>query len=69
MNGCYNRGKVIESLKNFAKQHEREFLEGAMGGEIAGTGSPRLRNCIQLAACTKYQLLPVNLKLLADLSH
>ena len=67
---CNNAGIIVESFKNFAEQHEREYLEQMRGGAEAGVspGSPpSLRTCIQLAACSKDQLLPMTPDLPADL--
>ena len=69
---CNNAGIIVDSFKNFAEQHEREYVEQVRaGGPQAGAAElpppPSLRNCIQLAACSKYQLLPMNPDLPADL--
>merc|ERR1719192_897115 len=67
---CNNAGIIVESFKNFAEQHEREYVEHMRGGAEAGVspGSPpSLRTCIQLAACSKDQLLPMTPDLPADL--
>ena len=64
----------MESFKNFAEQHEREYLDllrqGAATGGLTGAdvpSPPSLRSCIQLAACAKDQLLPMAPELPADL--
>ena len=87
---CNNAGIIVESFKNFAEQHEREYVEqmsraGAglhpVDGETELAPPPSLRsniflrnikyfylcsrNCIQLAACSKDQLLPMNPELAA----
>ena len=70
---CNNAGIIVESFKNFADQHEREHQEQVRAGAGAGLGEgelpapPSLRNCIQLAACSRDQLLPMNPELPADL--
>ena len=69
---CNNAGIIVDSFKNFAEQHEREYVEQVRaGGPQAGAAElpppPSLRNCIQLAACSKDQLLPMNPDLPADL--
>jgi len=70
---CNNAGIIVDSFKNFAEQHEREYVEQVRAGGQAQTGAaelpppPSLRNCIQLAACSKDQLLPMNPDLPADL--
>lgn len=70
---CNNAGIIVESFKNFADQHEREHQEQVRAGAGSGLGEgelpapPSLRNCIQLAACSRDQLLPMNPELPADL--
>jgi regulator-associated protein of mTOR len=70
---CNNAGIIVDSFKNFAEQHEREYSEQVRAGGQAQAGGaeipppPSLRNCIQLAACSKDQLLPMNPDLPADL--
>ena len=72
---CNNAGIIVESFKNFAEQHEREYVEQMRGGGAEGGGAPgvtpgsppSLRTCIQLAACSKDQLLPMTPDLPADL--
>ena len=68
---CNNAGIIVESFKNFAEQHEREYVEqmrsGAEAGGVTPGSPPSLRTCIQLAACSKDQLLPMTPDLPADL--
>jgi len=69
---CNNAGIIVESFKNFAEQHEKEYMDqvragGPQGGAAELPPPPSLRNCIQLAACSKDQLLPMNPDLPADL--
>ena len=70
--GCNNAGIIMESFKNFAEQHEKEYMDqvragGPQGGAAYLPPLSFLRNCIQLAACSKDQLLPMNPDLPADL--
>ena len=74
---CNNAGIVVESFKNFAEQHEKEYVEnmtkqaGLCAAGLKGEGDqemaapPSLRNCIQLAACARDELLPMNPELAA----
>jgi len=73
---CSNAGLIVESFKTFADQHEREYREqlrnaqaqpGGAGATDLPLAPPSLRNCIQLAACSATQLLPMNPDLPADL--
>eukprot|EP00092_Neocalanus_flemingeri_P035149 GFUD01038251.1.p1 GENE.GFUD01038251.1~~GFUD01038251.1.p1 ORF type:complete len:1354 (-),score=488.66 GFUD01038251.1:404-4465(-) len=69
---CNNAGIIVDSFRNFAEQHEREYVEQIRAGGPQAGGTelpppPSLRNCIQLAACSKDQLLPMNPDLPADL--
>ena len=67
---CNNAGIIVESFKNFAEQHEREYVEQMRGGgkgEGGPPSPPSLRSCIQLAACSRDQLLPMTPDLPADL--
>ena len=69
---CNNAGIIVDSFKNFAEQHEREYVEQVRAGGAQAGGAelpppPSQRNCIQLAACSKDQLLPMNPDLPADL--
>lgn len=61
---CSNAGIIVDSFKGFAEQHEREFeLSGTRGSGTA----PCFKNCIQLAACSASQILPMNPDLPADI--
>ena len=64
---CNNAGIIVESFKNFAEQHEREYVEQVRGGDCGPSSPPSLRSCIQLAACSRDQLLPMTPDLPADL--
>ncbi|XP_026286315.1 regulatory-associated protein of mTOR isoform X3 [Frankliniella occidentalis] len=61
---CSNAGIIVDSFKGFAEQHEREY-------EVSGTrgsgSAPCFKNCIQLAACSASQILPMNPDLPADI--
>nr|XP_023022051.1 regulatory-associated protein of mTOR-like [Leptinotarsa decemlineata] len=64
---CSNAGTIIESFKQFANQHEQENEQS-----VSQTGrNPQplvsFKNCIQLAACSANQGLPMNPDLPADL--
>lgn len=63
---CSNAGIIVESFKQFARQHETEYEHS---GQNRGPMSspPCFRNCIQLAACGANQVLPMNPDLPADL--
>ncbi|CAE1248564.1 RAPTOR [Acanthosepion pharaonis] len=79
---CSNAGVIVESFKQFSAQREVE-REAMMNtnGTSAGTGGSStptsgrgtastplsMSNCIQLAACSKDELLPMNPELPADL--
>ena len=77
---CNNAGMIVENFKTFAEQHEQEFMERRNNplmmenekftlqqsdGDKEMSAPPSLRNCIQLAACGKDQLLPMNPELAA----
>ncbi|XP_040567507.1 regulatory-associated protein of mTOR [Lepeophtheirus salmonis] len=68
---CSNAGIIVIAFEQFARQHEKEYMEqvnsqGINSSSIpAPPGSPR--NCIQLAACSANELLPMNPELPADL--
>ncbi|GJQ81856.1 hypothetical protein Trydic_g9883 [Trypoxylus dichotomus] len=57
---CSNAGIIVESFKQFATQHETEKRN-------TPPSSPLFTNCIQLAACSADQVLPMNPDLPADL--
>lgn len=61
---CSNAGIIVDSFKGFAEQHEKEYeLSGTRGSGSA----PCFKNCIQLAACSASQILPMNPDLPADI--
>lgn len=80
---CSNAGIIVESFKQFALQHESEYEQtqsvtpstnrnssplAATAASVALTASPpTFKNCIQLAACSANQVLPMNPNLPADL--
>ncbi|XP_054724239.1 regulatory-associated protein of mTOR-like isoform X2 [Uloborus diversus] len=66
---CSCAGLVLDSFRQFATQHEREYELLANSGKGAPEGSspPCYRQCIQLAACSATQILPMNPDLPADL--
>ncbi|XP_071961463.1 regulatory-associated protein of mTOR-like isoform X2 [Antedon mediterranea] len=68
---CSNAGLILESFENFSAQkvHERE-LAGINTHTLPKNQLPLpqpVKNCIQLAACSSNQLLPMNPELPADL--
>ncbi|XP_063240592.1 LOW QUALITY PROTEIN: regulatory-associated protein of mTOR [Bacillus rossius redtenbacheri] len=67
---CSNAGIIVDSFKQFAEQHEREYEQMAAQnkGQAVTSSSPppSFRNCIQLAACAANQILPMNPGLPAD---
>ncbi|XP_067006454.1 regulatory-associated protein of mTOR isoform X2 [Anabrus simplex] len=63
---CSNAGIIVESFKQFADQHEKEFEQMAAQNRSPVT-PPSFKNCIQLAACTANQILPMNPDLPADI--
>ncbi|XP_033214111.1 regulatory-associated protein of mTOR isoform X2 [Belonocnema kinseyi] len=70
---CSNAGIIVESFKQFADQHEKEFeMEKQAVQHNRGTSTPNVtapvyKNCIQLAACAANQILPMNPDLPADI--
>ena len=66
---CSNAGIIVSSFEQFAEQHEREYHEQVAAHGSSADLSPPIsnRNCIQLAACSATQLLPMNPELPADL--
>lgn len=66
---CSCAGLIVESFKNFANQHEREFelLVNNSKTPYDGPPMPSYSSCIQLAACGATQILPMNPDLPADL--
>lgn len=72
---CSCAGLIVDSFKQFAVQHEREYemnLKAAISGNnssasFSSQSPPQYRNCIQLASCAADQLLPMNPDLPADL--
>ena len=66
---CSCAGLIVESFKQFAVQHEREYEMNIQSGTNSTSFSspPQYKNCIQLAACASDQLLPMNPDLPADL--
>ncbi|XP_044734524.1 regulatory-associated protein of mTOR [Chrysoperla carnea] len=67
---CSNAGIIVDSFKQFAEQHEKEY-EVSSSGRGASPGSthtgPSFKNCIQLAACSANQTLPMSPAVPADL--
>ncbi|KAL1130820.1 hypothetical protein AAG570_012061 [Ranatra chinensis] len=61
---CSNAGIIVDLFKQFADQHEREY---EMSSQTRLTSAPSYKNCIQLAACSSDQILPMNPDLPADI--
>ncbi|KAJ8916102.1 hypothetical protein NQ315_004468 [Exocentrus adspersus] len=65
---CSNAGIIVDSFKQFAEQHEIEFEQNVSQPKLGVPHSPpSYKNCIQLAACSANQVLPMNPDLPADL--
>ncbi|XP_035218462.1 regulatory-associated protein of mTOR-like isoform X2 [Stegodyphus dumicola] len=66
---CSCAGLIVDSFEVFAKQHEREFelLINNSKTPYDGPPLPSYSSCIQLAACSATQILPMNPDLPADL--
>lgn len=72
---CSNAGIIVNSFDTFADQHEREMdqLQKPSGETNNAIQNPdnqvpvSYKNCIQLAACSENQILPMNPNLPADL--
>ncbi|XP_075231155.1 regulatory associated protein of MTOR complex 1 [Lycorma delicatula] len=68
---CSNAGVIVDLFRSFAEQHEREY-EQQMATATNNRGPPvtpppSFRHCIQLAACSADQVLPMNPDLPADI--
>ncbi|CAH1990620.1 unnamed protein product [Acanthoscelides obtectus] len=66
---CSNAGIIVDSFIQFAIQHEKEY-EQQVEQQPKMTNSPpppNYKNCIQLAACSAKEVLPMNPNLPADL--
>uniref|UniRef100_A0AB74UMX4 Regulatory associated protein of mTOR n=1 Tax=Euwallacea interjectus TaxID=321055 RepID=A0AB74UMX4_9CUCU len=69
---CPNAGIIVKSFKTFAAQHEAEYQQTIGANTSARSspsvnGPPSFKECIQLAACSADQCLPMNPDLPADL--
>nr|XP_006824701.1 PREDICTED: regulatory-associated protein of mTOR [Saccoglossus kowalevskii] len=69
---CSHAGIILESFKQFCIQREQEYELAQINRNHSGIHNnmpmpPPLKNCIQLAACSSTQLLPMNPELPADL--
>ncbi|XP_022916408.1 regulatory-associated protein of mTOR isoform X2 [Onthophagus taurus] len=64
---CSNAGIIVESFKQFASQHETETEAAISKQKPVSVMAPSFKNCIQLAACSANQVLPMNPSLPADL--
>ncbi|KAK2180495.1 hypothetical protein NP493_440g01008 [Ridgeia piscesae] len=65
---CSNAGIIIQSFKQFSVQREQEMAltMSSNKSDMSASGSST-KNCIQLAACSTNELLPMNPELPADL--
>lgn len=63
---CSNAGVIVELFKQFADQHEKDYEQMSQQNRLS-TPAPNFRNCIQLAACSAQQILPMNPDLPADI--
>nr|XP_018672805.1 regulatory-associated protein of mTOR-like isoform X1 [Ciona intestinalis] len=61
---CSSAGLIVNSFKSFAEQREQEQRVNVLHSP---TNTCNPKNCIQLAACSSNQLLPMNPELPADL--
>nr|CAI5862174.1 unnamed protein product [Callosobruchus analis] len=66
---CSNAGIIVDSFIQFAIQHEKEYEQQMeQQPKMANNHSPpSYKNCIQLAACSAKEVLPMNPTLPADL--
>ncbi|PNF16965.1 Regulatory-associated protein of mTOR [Cryptotermes secundus] len=64
---CSNAGIIVDSFKQFADQHEKEYEQVAAQNRGSLNSPPTFKNCIQLAACAANQILPMNPDLPADI--
>uniref|UniRef100_A0A8D8TJF2 Regulatory-associated protein of mTOR n=1 Tax=Cacopsylla melanoneura TaxID=428564 RepID=A0A8D8TJF2_9HEMI len=69
---CSNAGAIVDLFKQFAEQHEKEYEQSLSARPNAGSPlptppPPSFANCIQLAACSLDQILPMNPDLPADI--
>ncbi|XP_046663293.1 regulatory-associated protein of mTOR isoform X2 [Homalodisca vitripennis] len=63
---CSSAGVIVDLFRQFAEQHEREFEQGN-SSTANRVPPPSFKNCIQLAACSADQILPMNPDLPADI--
>lgn len=70
---CSNAGMIVNSFNQFAETHENEMQKAlntsGNRGQSPGANVQLItyKNCIQLAACSANQILPMNHQLPADL--
>ncbi|CAK8671187.1 unnamed protein product [Clavelina lepadiformis] len=62
---CSCAGLIVSSFQSFAEQREQDFQINSL--HSPSSNSCDAKNCIQLAACSASQLLPMNPELPADL--
>ncbi|KAK9500893.1 hypothetical protein O3M35_002064 [Rhynocoris fuscipes] len=64
---CSNAGIIIDLFKQFAEQHEKDYEQLNAQTRNGTPPPPNYKNCIQLAACSSDQILPMNPDLPADI--
>ncbi|CAH0389097.1 unnamed protein product [Bemisia tabaci] len=64
---CSNAGIIVDHFKQFAEQHEKEYEQATAQNNRVSISPPSFKNCIQLAACSADQILPMNPDLPADI--
>ncbi|KAF6201737.1 hypothetical protein GE061_004132, partial [Apolygus lucorum] len=70
---CSNAGVIVDLFKQFAEQQEKDYEQLNSQYRQSQQGlhmlppPPNFRNCIQLAACSADQILPMNPDLPADI--
>ncbi|XP_073974210.1 regulatory associated protein of MTOR complex 1 isoform X2 [Rhodnius prolixus] len=64
---CSNAGIIIDLFKQFAEQHEKDYEQLNAQTRNSTPSPPNYKNCIQLAACSADQILPMNPDLPADI--
>uniref|UniRef100_A0AAU7B9E9 Raptor n=1 Tax=Pyrrhocoris apterus TaxID=37000 RepID=A0AAU7B9E9_PYRAP len=63
---CSNAGIIVNLFKQFAEQHEKDYEQLSQQNRLTSP-PPNFKNCIQLAACSSNQILPMNPDLPADI--
>jgi len=63
---CSDAGNIVTSFNRFIEKHEQEAMEQRARDPLA-LGTSSFADCIQLAACSSKETLPMNPELPADL--